>query len=130
MFPLKSNLLPWKHFSLRSKQGMDRKEQEACNGISKREKHLCKGDEKAGWPDAGWERRGSGEEPSLKTPKYLYLAAVTASDEDLSPQRRKRDKGTGSRGEDMSWQKRGLLQGAGTSSHHKPRAGPQSKPST
>lgn len=51
MFPLKSNLLPWKHFSLRSKQGMGRKEQEACNWISKREKHLCKGDEKAGWPD-------------------------------------------------------------------------------
>lgn len=81
MFPLKSNLLPWKHFSLRSKQGMDRKEQEACNGISKREKHLRKGDEKAGWPDAGWERRGSGEEPSLKTPKYLYLTVSTEEEE-------------------------------------------------
>lgn len=47
MFPLKSNPLPWKRFSLRSKQGMDRKEQGACKWISEREQHLCKDDEAA-----------------------------------------------------------------------------------
>lgn len=58
MFPLKSNLLPWKRFSLRSKQGMDRKEQGAFDWISNREKHLCRRDE-AGVPgqmqEAPWE---------------------------------------------------------------------------
>lgn len=45
---------------------MDRKEQEACNWISKREKHPCKGDEKAGGPDgapckepASWEQEAA-----------------------------------------------------------------------
>lgn len=74
MFPLKSNLLPWKRFSLRSKQGMDRKEQGACDWISNREKHLCRGDEagvpgqmqEAPWEEhAGCKKRAAGTTPRL-----------------------------------------------------------------
>lgn len=81
MFLLKSNLLPWKHFSLRSKQGMGRKEQEACNWISKREKHLCKGDEKAGWPDMvrAWGGGGAGRGCSLRGARQLERWARTKS---------------------------------------------------
>lgn len=75
MFPLKSNLLPWKRFRLRSKQGMDRKELEACNWISKREKHLCKGDKEAAGqtPQAPWEELVGWKQEPAQTKPLLHL---------------------------------------------------------
>lgn len=143
MFPLKSNLLPWKHFSLRSKQGMGRKEQEACNWISKREKHLREGDGKAGWPDAvcvcvwgGASLRGArqlergawtksllhpnesgrctgrkGLQTLAQGTKYLHMIMLTDEARTcVYGGRRERDKDMGSRGNDMTWQNRGLSQ--------------------
>ena len=74
MFPLKSNLLPWKRFSLRSKQGMDRKEQGAWDWISNREKHLCRRDE-AGVPgqmqEAPWEEHAGCKKRAARTTPRL-----------------------------------------------------------